>query len=292
MCRIKLGRGNSRNAFTLVELLVVIAIIAMLLSVLIPSLNLARETAKRTLCASNLKQLSVASAAYATEYTLLPYNYVTSPKSGSATTTRGYNNFQLSDDKGTGATESPTVVGSVNQKWINQGLLYRLNYIKDPRVYYCPSQPKDKKYDYSTYFRGGAVRPEAERIALLTGEDGMADNIDNPKKIRASYLARNYNPTVPVPTVDGTPKPEDPDYKKAAAKMTFGRHYAFLADRWTYGTAGVHNKINYNVMYSDGSVKTYSDRRQWLWSLGNGIMPPDLDRNKFKTWSDAWKLLD
>lgn len=57
---------NAKKAFTLVELLVVISIIALLLSILMPSLQRAREQAKRILCLSNLKQLALA----ATNYTL------------------------------------------------------------------------------------------------------------------------------------------------------------------------------------------------------------------------------
>ncbi|MFI5379204.1 MAG: type II secretion system protein [Tepidisphaerales bacterium] len=55
-CRIH-GRPANVAGFTLVELLVVIGIIAVLLSILIPSVNIARKRANRTACASNLRQL-------------------------------------------------------------------------------------------------------------------------------------------------------------------------------------------------------------------------------------------
>lgn len=60
-------RHNSSSAFTLVELLVVVAIIALLLSILLPSLASAREQAKRTKCLANLKDIGSASVIYATD---------------------------------------------------------------------------------------------------------------------------------------------------------------------------------------------------------------------------------
>lgn len=56
---------KDRGAFTLVELLVVIAIIALLISILLPSLARAREQAKKIKCLGNLKDIAAASAGYA-----------------------------------------------------------------------------------------------------------------------------------------------------------------------------------------------------------------------------------
>jgi prepilin-type processing-associated H-X9-DG protein/prepilin-type N-terminal cleavage/methylation domain-containing protein len=66
--RITMSRYRPpRYAFTLVELLVVIGIIALILAILLPSLNRAREQAKSTVCKSNLHGLARAGLTYAAD---------------------------------------------------------------------------------------------------------------------------------------------------------------------------------------------------------------------------------
>jgi prepilin-type N-terminal cleavage/methylation domain-containing protein len=63
---------QSRSAFTLVELLVVIVIIGILISMLLPAMQSARESSRRVRCASNLKQIALATASYFNTYRVYP----------------------------------------------------------------------------------------------------------------------------------------------------------------------------------------------------------------------------
>lgn len=67
MSTISLSRARVK-AFSLVELLVVVAIIAILMGIMLPALNKAKEMAKSMVCLSNLKQLGLAANNYVLDY--------------------------------------------------------------------------------------------------------------------------------------------------------------------------------------------------------------------------------
>lgn len=124
-----------RNGFTLIELLVVIAIIAVLMAILMPSLNIAREQARGIMCSSNQKSLALGYIMYASDND-------DSICGGWALTTivNGVPPWvmpPLENSSGTiVAMPSGPVTRQQRYNGLKEGELYK--YIKDVGAYHCP----------------------------------------------------------------------------------------------------------------------------------------------------------
>jgi prepilin-type N-terminal cleavage/methylation domain-containing protein len=115
-----------RHGFTLVELLVVIGIIALLVAILLPTLQKAREAAKLTACMSNVRQFGIAIQMYANDYHGVWPRYYAPAPGGGWTDAIITTSFAYGND---GSTYPLGRYGI--------GLLYP--YLKQKNVFFCPN---------------------------------------------------------------------------------------------------------------------------------------------------------
>ena len=127
-----------RRGFTLIELLVVIAIIAILAAMLMPVLTSARESAMRSSCMNNLKQIGIGAITYTGD------NNDTMPVCDLPS---GDNPWETSQACRVNGTPSSSII----QGPYDLGLLFFNDLIRNPQAFYCPSVPDNDLYAYDTY---------------------------------------------------------------------------------------------------------------------------------------------
>jgi prepilin-type N-terminal cleavage/methylation domain-containing protein/prepilin-type processing-associated H-X9-DG protein len=153
---------RSMRGFTLIELLVVIAVIALLLAILIPALQKARDLAKTAVCVAGCKSLSIAWTVYASDNDSKIVSSMT-----------GYSLFANELSKSPLACPNPWVdwAGYPSEspdnterqiQAIRQGVLYP--YVQTPKAYRCPTSKRIELRCYSIPDLFGNLRAEGSNF--------------------------------------------------------------------------------------------------------------------------------
>jgi prepilin-type N-terminal cleavage/methylation domain-containing protein/prepilin-type processing-associated H-X9-DG protein len=137
---------KTRNAFTLVELLVVIAIIGMLVAMLLPAVQAARESARRNGCTNNLKQIGVALHNFHDAKKYFPSGYIDNNTNPNSTPDKdlgpswGWATFLLP------FTEEGNVYSQINLTQ-SVGVGSNVSASQQPlSVYQCPTDPLQQAF--------------------------------------------------------------------------------------------------------------------------------------------------
>ena len=232
----KLVTHKSRG-FTLIELLVVIAIIALLMAILLPSLQKARHQARRIACAAHLKSCGHAGVLYSNDNDgRFPYCHMeVSPGSGSYAV--WVSNRQ----------NNPETMG-----FMAHGLFFHHRLITVPELFYCPGNnnptlqfgklPPDPSYP-------GGGWPSSGRIPEDLGPQQ--------RWVQTTYHYRSL---------------WDERTWRSVSSVKDSGGMAFMADVFSDPRRGVqyHHKNGYNVAYVDGHSEFVKDLQGEIQEFGGG----------------------
>ncbi len=190
------ARYEPRRAFTLIELLVVISIIGLLMALLLPAVQAAREAARRAQCVNNLKQLGLALHNYEGTHRAFPSGYVS--------------DFNATgDDTGPGWGWAPMLLPQFEQTPLYNSINFNLA-IEQPAnltsrlptigIFDCPSDPHPPSYwavnrdiatgaprrnicemassNYVAMYGTGEPGPDGNGLFFRNGKVGLRDITD------------------------------------------------------------------------------------------------------------------
>ena len=219
---------KTRKGFTLIELLVVIAIIALLLSIIMPALRMAKEHARRLLCSNNLKSIGMGLKIYAddSDDKLIPNSNVDGDPYNNGITT-SYNpwlSYALGVEFGDPTFLRPT----------QMGILFSERIIDTPDVFYCETAQYTRKSEerrMKAYYTGG-IDPIVQFMPPDVGYGWGAPSGD--RRCRSNYMYWTWEET-------------------RASKV--GGHRAVVVDSLT---TAAHmkgaNPYGMNALFNDGHV--------------------------------------
>jgi prepilin-type N-terminal cleavage/methylation domain-containing protein/prepilin-type processing-associated H-X9-DG protein len=231
------------KGFTLVELLVVIGIIALLISILLPSLNKARETANRAKCASNLHQIGLAILLYQNENNQLSPRTIMDTTASPAPTWGALNN-------GPGTADPFNGLEGANNVTASFFLLARIEQLT-PAVFICPSSNAEA-WD----FGGGSN--SAQNWVDWNGTTGITKNLsysyENPfgsnSAVSNGWQLKNPDATYAVAS-DLNPGTSIPNGSRNVTSVLTTDPSSLMRQ----GNSANHQQDGQNVLYGDGHAE-------------------------------------
>ena len=173
------GHRRSERGFSLLELVVVLSITALLTALLFPGMRAARDSAQRLICASNMRQLGMATITYSMD------QREQLPPSQVAQSGRRLDQMALSWHGGADSANIANRGRSLLRRpeYDGLGLLVQEGYCDSPKCLYCPSHSGRHNYEENASLFQRMVLPESLRRTIFAnyqyvGDDGRSETLN------------------------------------------------------------------------------------------------------------------